>query len=424
MEKNNISGKTENINGNSALINVSKKENDIIIINDFNRYNINTEKDVVTMRNSNNDDKSSIYKLWQLCFGDSNNFCDWFFEYRFKPEYSYVLLENNEIVSSFQSVPYKINVRGVEVSGAMLCGISTNPKARKKGYMTKLFNYSMEELLKCDFLLGVHTPSILNSYYNFGHFPVSKACYIEEYSQEIKKDDSNYKNFNFLELDFTRENSDILYEIYIREIANIYSGSIYRTKYEFYRKWADYNSDGGKCYCLYENNIITGYTFFYITESELTAVEVVTKEHLYNVLVDYILNSTKNVSCKIKLPPNVEGINKYNYSIVEKGVSGCINISKLLATVSSIINIDSNNISSIEVFDNVIVGNNGIFNLQGGISQYPPCIKINSGNLLQVLLGYKTFEDLKDKVVIYDENGYNIINSIFTICKCYIIDEY
>ena len=138
------------------------------------------------VRVAKENDVEGFYRLWKICFGDSDNFCNWLFENRFYPDYSVCLEKNGEILSAMQAVPYKIVVRGKGLPGAMLCGVSTHPDHRKKGFMRKIFTLAMNHLRQKDILLTVHTPAVLESYFSYGHFPVADASYIQgEYSGKI-----------------------------------------------------------------------------------------------------------------------------------------------------------------------------------------------------------------------------------------------
>ena len=115
------------------------------------------------------EDKKAFYDLWKICFGDSNAFCDWFFRNRFAPDYSVVLETEGKIVSCMQAFPYTLWIRGREIPGAMLCGVSTHPDYRKKGYMGQIFTYEMKLLREKGCLVAPHTPAVLQSYFPFGH---------------------------------------------------------------------------------------------------------------------------------------------------------------------------------------------------------------------------------------------------------------
>ena len=124
------------------------------------------------------EDKKAFYDLWKICFGDSDAFCDWFFRNRFAPDYSVVLETEGKIVSCMQAFPYTLWIRGREIPGAMLCGVSTHPDYRKKGYMGQIFTYEMKLLREKGCLVAPHTPAVLQSYFPFGHFPVADAAYL------------------------------------------------------------------------------------------------------------------------------------------------------------------------------------------------------------------------------------------------------
>lgn len=366
----------------------------------------------INVRTSTKKDVSTFYKLWKICFNDSDNFCDWLFNNRFFPEYSTVLEKDGEIVSCMQGVPYIVNFRGVEVNSVMLCGVSTEPNNRKQGFMSRLFTHSINQLKSKNVSLAVHTPAVLESYFSFQHFPVANAQYIEETNS------INQSEFKFEKLEFTKDNANILHNIYIEEIANKYSGAIHRTFDDFFRKWSDYNSDGGVCYAMFSDNIILGYSFFYATDTEIVCVEAVTKIDLYDDLVQCILNIDARLTTKIKLPPDAD-IKNYTAITKQKGVAGCVNLQNLLKALS--IPFDTN----IEVVDNIVSDNNGIFNVSTGektINQ--PILKIDIGYLIQILIGYDTFKNLQNKITIYNEIEYNKLNELLPLQHCYIIDEY
>lgn len=370
----------------------------------------------IVVRQSNKNDLKDFYQLWRTCFDDSVSFCDWLFENRFFPEYSTILENNNEIVSCMQGVPYVINIRNRKINGVMLCGVSTNHNHRKKGFMNRMFTYSMNQLKEKNVSIAVHTPAVLESYFKLQHLPVAKAVYVES------KNLFHKTNLLFEELTFLRENSDEIFNIYTKEISEKYSGAIYRNNHDFFRKWANYKSDDGKCLAMFMENKIVGYGFFYVTKEELICVEAVTSVDLYEDLVQGIMDYSKDLLCKIKLPPKV--ILK-NYSVIEKekGVAGCISLSNLLKSLN-LSNGDNEHIA-FKITDKVVPNNNGIFTLKGEkINSIAPAFEMEIGSFMQVLIGYKTLEELENNITIYNKSEYYKLNKLLSLCDCYIIDEY
>ncbi|WMI82284.1 GNAT family N-acetyltransferase [Anaerotignum sp. MB30-C6] len=363
----------------------------------------------VCVRVAKENDVEGFYGLWKICFGDSDNFCNWLFQNRFFPHYSVCLEKNGEIFSAMQAVPYTISVRGKDLPGAMLCGVSTHPDQRKKGYMRKIFTMEMNLLREKGKLLAVHTPAVLESYFAYGHFPVADALYMKGRRKVDKRDD-----FLF----FEKSSWEELYPLYEMNIGQRYSGAVRRTKAEFLRKGEDYASDGGKCIVLKDDKI-QGYAFVYLLEDELICPEAVANDGYYGGLLDELFALANGREISVKLPPDVEVPFEFGERILrQKGVAGVCNIGEILKKLE---------IScpyKIECYDPIVPENNGIFSFDGTTVDAQPAIKIEAGYFLGVLMGYVSLDDVSQFVTIYNKDGYDFMNQALPKCKCYIIDEY
>ena len=356
-------------------------------------------------------DKKDFYRLWKICFGDSDAFCDWFFENRFSPEHSVVLEEEGEIISCMQAFPYTIQIRGVSIPGTMLCGVSTHPDHRRKGLMGKIFSYEMNHLRKMGYHVAVHTPAVLPSYFSYGHFPVADAAYLKA---------------NVILSQNTHENCCIMnekewyrcYPLY-ESFAGKYSGIVKRTEEDFLRKAADYAADGGKMLAYIENNTVKGYTFYYQTDEEILCVETVAEDGYWGFLIEGLFARGAGLKFSAKLPPEVEIF--YPFSVLEKlqkGVMGLCDAAGLLKVLNLQIPY------SFRVKDSVVPENNGIFDFCGNSCQTEPVFEISAGHLLQVLVGYHSFNELKNEIEIYDAEKFEEIDLLLPKQSCYIIDEY
>ncbi len=345
-------------------------------------------------------DKQDFYRLWKLCFFDSDSFCDWLFENRFYAEYSFVLEENvnetKEIISTMQGVPYQIMIRNHCVKGVMLCGVCTNPNHRQKGYMSQLFSYAMQKLREKNIPLAIHTPAILESYFSFQHMPVADALYIEEISHSFTENPTQHI---VPRESISPQFLSTLHNLYQQEIVLNYSGCVNRTLSEFIRKVQDYQADGGMCCVIYEKNtnkedVICGYAFFYLLEEELICVEAVATNTQYPHLIQTLFYIGYQKKCSIKLPPNAS-LTNYTILVQKKGVAGAIHISNLLASLELSSNI------TIQISDTIIPENNGIFTMQGASSTKPPALEISISILLPILFGYDTFQNQKENITIH-----------------------
>lgn len=356
-------------------------------------------------------DKKDFYRLWKICFGDSNAFCDWFFENRFSPDYSVVLENEGEIVSCMQAFPYTIGIRGRAVAGAMLCGVSTHPAHRKKGYMGQIFTYEMNHLRQMGCLIAPHTPAVLPSYFSFGHFPVADASYLECACVPAFAGHTELVSIE-------KEDWGNLFPLY-SDVAKKYSGMLLRTKEDFLRKAADYAADGGKCAAYIENEQIKGYAFYYKTEELFTCPEVVAADENYSALMEVLLKMAEGLSFSAKLPPDLQLSFPFaKMQKKQKGVMGLCNAPALLQALRLRVPY------AFHLKDTVIAENNGIFDFQGNPSAQAPVFEISAGHLLQVLVGYRSLSEIRKDLKVFDEEGFKKLDAFLPKQRCYIIDEY
>lgn len=376
----------------------------------------------IIVRIATKNDIPDFYKLWKICFADSDSFCDWLFVDRFYPEYAVVLEENGLIISAMQAVPYTVMVRKTPVKAVILCGVCTHPDHRKQGYMQQLFTFAMQNLYKNEFAIAVHTPAVLESYFSFGHFPVADALYLKN-TGDPPMNLHETANFKAEILSLSGETISQLHAVYESEMSHRYSGIVARTKDEFARKWRDYQSDEGRCFALFDDNNLIAYTFFYEVDDDdkkLFAVECVAKENHYPDLIAYLLAFAKERTCSLKLPPDLQLENFPHHIELErkqKGVAGCVNIASLLQSLKLDCDI------SLEILDDIIPENNGIFDMQGNRTKNSPTCKVEVGKFLPVLMGYEPLER-ENCTEIYNENKLITLQNILNTCICYIIDEY
>ena len=363
------------------------------------------------VRVANQKDKMEFYRLWKICFGDSDAFCDWFFENRYAPEYSIVLETKDEIVSCMQAFPYVFHIRGKEIPGAMLCGVSTHPDQRKKGHMGKIFSYEMNHLRKMGCIVAPHTPAVLPSYFSFGHFPVADAAYLE--CDCVPSFQSDLKLTSLEKADWGK-----LLPLYQR-FSQKYSGIISRTEADFLRKADDYAADGGKCSAYIKNNEIKGYAFYYQTNEMLLCVEAAAEEGYFYALMEGLLKQAEGLQFSAKLPPEL--YLKFPFTDLikkQKGVIGLCNASAFLNALELKIPY------GFKLTDHVVPENNGTFNFNGESYNGKPVFELSAAHFMQVLIGYHSLHELRSEINIFDEAKFHEINELLPKQNCYIIDEY
>ena len=100
------------------------------------------------VRYARRDDIENLKELWKLCFGDPDSFVDWFFKNRFFPDLCICMEENGKVVTAMYAYPIHVRLRQSIVPSAMLCGFSTHPDYRHRGYLRQCFHTLMRKLYK------------------------------------------------------------------------------------------------------------------------------------------------------------------------------------------------------------------------------------------------------------------------------------
>ncbi len=363
-----------------------------------------------TVRVAKQTDQTTYYDLWQTCFGDSDAFCQWFFENRFQPDHSVCLETDGVCTACMQAFPYTVGIREKAVKSVMLCGICTHPAHRRKGYMNRILRYEMQLLRQKGYAVAVHTPAVLESYFSFGHYPVADACYLT--TEKVPQVQPQSDVFVV-----TPKQWEWLYDGYVA-FAKPYSGIVWRKEDDFFRKCQDYAADGGMCKA-YQQGDVFGYVCYYQTETEVTCVEAVGDDQAIQMVLQDILSQAEGLSFSAKLAPHTSvSFDFCKKEVKPKGVMGLVHLELLLQTLG----LQSN--AAFAVQDDVVPENNGCFTLDGTRSQKSPAFTIEAGRLLQVLVGYRALEELQEEITIHDDAGFLEIAKALPKVDCYIIDEY
>lgn len=87
-------------------------------------------------------------EIWQLCFGDPDNYIDFYFANRYKEQETLLLLHNEVIAAMLTMLPVTtVTPENRRFNTAMLYAIATHPEEQNKGFSTRLIGYSNRCLL-------------------------------------------------------------------------------------------------------------------------------------------------------------------------------------------------------------------------------------------------------------------------------------
>lgn len=114
----------------------------------------------------------TLRDMWKTCFGDSDEYLDIFFRYKYQDNNTLVYIAEGETVASLYMLPYTITFYGQKVPFTYLMGLCTLPEHRNKGYMGKLIWEAHRIINERQIALSILIPAEkrLFDYYNkFGY---------------------------------------------------------------------------------------------------------------------------------------------------------------------------------------------------------------------------------------------------------------
>lgn len=115
--------------------------------------------------------RAQVRQLWKTVFGDSDAYMDIYFREKYRDERTLVYLENDNVVTSLQMLPYNFTFCDTEIPITYFSGLCTLPQARKKGYMAALIRRAFAEMAMRHIPLALLVPQetwLLNFYEKYG----------------------------------------------------------------------------------------------------------------------------------------------------------------------------------------------------------------------------------------------------------------
>ncbi len=114
-------------------------------------------------------DIPELKKMWQDIFGDTEEYTELYFSYKFKEGNTFVIRVGDEIASALYVEYTDLYIDGKIYKGAYLCGIATLEKYRGRGFAGQLINYAKESIEKVDIIYLIPAnKSLFNFYKRFG----------------------------------------------------------------------------------------------------------------------------------------------------------------------------------------------------------------------------------------------------------------
>lgn len=314
------------------------------------------------------EDTKNIKNLWSYCFTDDENYVNYYFKKKYKPENNLILKDKKEIAASLQLNPYLMIYGKTSLKISYIVGVSSKPEKRGAGYVTKLIFEALNHLYQKGENFTILMPIDTKIYTRYGFSNIA-----DMESAEISLDRIDYHKTG---LSVRRCSGSS----YIKDLQNIYTfvsqnwdNYIYRNDLYFKNLLEEAGLENTNAFISYdENSRPVSYMFFNVKfepgkkgyVSEFLSKNALGIYELLNVVKSHY---TQIESVKIDMPAdnNLKLIMKNDNKIILNKrpfiMGRVINAENMLKSNPYIKLMDFGHKLSIKVKDNIIKNNNRVF---------------------------------------------------------------
>lgn len=145
---------------------------------------------------ANENTASLVRQMWKVSFGDTDEYLDILFSYKYENENTLIYFEGDKAVASLQMLPYTINFYRTQIPFAYLAGLCTLPEYRNRGYMTQLIHEAHKVLEERNIPLAILIPAEDSLYDYYRRFNYEQVFEKDDYIIPLKEIVDTYENEN------------------------------------------------------------------------------------------------------------------------------------------------------------------------------------------------------------------------------------
>ncbi len=402
--------------------------------------------------------KKDIYELWQESFGDSDEYTDFYFEWKIGKNQVLTIykeflengIETSPLAAMLHLNPYSLMVKNKEIPANYIVGVATKESERRKGLMNKLLQASMEQMYKEEMPFTYLMPAKESIYLPFDFRIVyeqeawndklrqARIKVIKEERIDVRAasmddseilraasidDENDYKIVVLETYDIERINELVSFTNEL--LANEHDIYAKRNPYYYERLINEMRSASGEVILCYDKDELIGFAS-YMAEEAIYITEFMTYGDSGGIANDIVHGIEEDV---------LKAFWKYFSSVTDLDIFKKKQGSQITAIMVRIINLESfvkmfNSNSPVslvfDIKDPIIASNQGRFLLgvdkdKGNIerSNSNPDISIDIADLARLFFG-KLEENELDRLILKDRDlvkkqlaQINIIDSLF-----------
>lgn len=225
--------------------------------------------------------REDVYALWRECFGDTEAYTDFYFEWVVPYNRILTLYREGKLCSMLHLNPYTLGVAGKEVKSDYIVGVATKADERRKGYMGLLIDRAFELMYEEERPFTYLMPAAQAIYYPYDFRIVYTQ---EDWTLELRKaaadNTSGSSGLQLLKLDYTdRRNRKLLTEFTSGILKREYDVYVLRSRKYYEKLLRSMESAGGGLALVLEQGKAVGYAA-YMLEDGLSIAECICEPRL------------------------------------------------------------------------------------------------------------------------------------------------
>lgn len=317
----------------------------------------------VIIEHAEKEDELRIKDLWEIGFGETKEFLDFYFRERYKQEGTFVARESEQVVASLQTLPTMLHHRGRNLLSAYILGVVTHPGHRKLGYAGSLMKAALLEQSQKGILVSTLIPAqpyLFDVYQKYGFTEIfsiqEQEILLNDLKLKVSKNEYTIGRYDRGNLCFSTGEMERFYEFYTQAYKHV-TCSLLKSKEDFLFCIKEFLLFEGDIYTAVQKNQIVACAFLAGGERNRFVKELLfTDENSKNFLLHEISRESKQDTIIVKAPPE-------NNSGVSSKPLGMARVTQVYGVLQALAKEKAFSLC-VKVTDPVIQENNNVFQVK------------------------------------------------------------
>lgn len=260
--------------------------------------------------------KQQLIELWRLCFDDTEDFIQLYFDRVYTEENALTIEVNGAIVSALQMIPYTMGFCDSELTVSYIAGACTHPEHRGKGYMGELLNEAFRIMRQRNYDLTALIPansSLFEYYRRYGYTEIFDYSLIEEELPEVLIPN---EGIQLTAIDEKSAELEKIYAYFDRKLKER-ACCVLHTKDDFITSVIEFRQDAGETILAVQGGQPVGMAFLYPAIDRVYMKEFVyDNAHIRAILLQEILLHYRMTKIQYVAPPQLPDTHRLGMGMV------------------------------------------------------------------------------------------------------------